>query len=89
MSTLQARLPRALPVLAAPAGPRHCSLIASPGEQRRCTSHPGRVAEGPPPNPTYRLLLMDQSVVAGIGNIYRAEILYKAGVHPVRALGWV
>uniref|UniRef100_A0A1D1ZV89 DNA-(apurinic or apyrimidinic site) lyase n=1 Tax=Auxenochlorella protothecoides TaxID=3075 RepID=A0A1D1ZV89_AUXPR len=28
------------------------------------------------------LLLMDQSVVAGIGNIYRAEILYKAGVHP-------
>ena len=28
------------------------------------------------------LLLMDQSVVAGIGNIYRAEILFKAGVHP-------
>lgn len=25
---------------------------------------------------------MDQSMVAGIGNIYRAEILYKAGVHP-------
>ncbi|KAA8495173.1 Endonuclease 8 1 [Porphyridium purpureum] len=30
------------------------------------------------------LLLMDQSVVAGIGNIYRAEILFKAGVHPDR-----
>jgi formamidopyrimidine-DNA glycosylase len=28
------------------------------------------------------LLLMDQSVIAGVGNIYRAEILYKAGVHP-------
>jgi formamidopyrimidine-DNA glycosylase len=28
------------------------------------------------------LLLMDQSVIAGIGNIYRAEILFKAGVHP-------
>ena len=28
------------------------------------------------------LVLMDQSMVAGIGNIYRAEILYKAGVHP-------
>ena len=26
------------------------------------------------------LLLMDQKAVAGIGNIYRAEILYK--VHP-------
>lgn len=25
---------------------------------------------------------MDQSVVAGVGNIYRAEILYKAGIHP-------
>ena len=27
-------------------------------------------------------ILMDQSCVAGIGNIYRAEILFKAGVHP-------
>lgn len=27
-------------------------------------------------------LLMDQAVIAGVGNIYRAEILYKAGVHP-------
>lgn len=28
------------------------------------------------------LLLMDQSVIAGLGNIYRAEVLFKAGVHP-------
>ncbi|KAK9813207.1 hypothetical protein WJX72_010568 [[Myrmecia] bisecta] len=28
------------------------------------------------------LFLMDQTSVAGIGNIYRAEILFKAGVHP-------
>ncbi|KAI9007683.1 DNA glycosylase [Hyaloraphidium curvatum] len=28
------------------------------------------------------LVLMDQSFVAGIGNIYRAEILYKSRVHP-------
>ncbi|DBA87633.1 TPA: hypothetical protein ACH3X1_004646 [Trebouxia sp. C0004] len=27
-------------------------------------------------------ILMDQTAVAGIGNIYRAEILFKAGVHP-------
>ena len=27
-------------------------------------------------------LLMDQSFFAGVGNIYRAEILFKAGVHP-------
>jgi endonuclease-8 len=27
-------------------------------------------------------LLMDQSVVAGIGNVYRAELLFRAGVDP-------
>lgn len=31
-------------------------------------------------------LLMDQSVIAGVGNIYRAEALYRARVHP-RKLG--
>ncbi|MDP5225649.1 MULTISPECIES: DNA-formamidopyrimidine glycosylase family protein [Arthrobacter] len=29
-------------------------------------------------------LLMDQGVVAGIGNIYRAEMLYRAGIDPFR-----
>ncbi|HLH33045.1 MAG TPA: DNA-formamidopyrimidine glycosylase family protein [Alloacidobacterium sp.] len=29
-------------------------------------------------------LLMDQSVMAGIGNIYRAELLYRAKVHPLQ-----
>jgi formamidopyrimidine-DNA glycosylase len=29
-------------------------------------------------------LLLDQSVVAGIGNIYADEILFAAGVHPAR-----
>jgi endonuclease-8 len=28
------------------------------------------------------LLLMDQSIVAGIGNIYRSEVLFLNGVHP-------
>ena len=27
-------------------------------------------------------LLMDQSCFAGVGNIFRAEILHVAGVHP-------
>jgi endonuclease VIII len=30
-------------------------------------------------------LLMDQSVLAGVGNVYRAEVLYRAGVNPYRA----
>jgi endonuclease-8 len=29
-------------------------------------------------------LLMDQSVVAGIGNVYRAEALFVTGIHPLR-----
>ncbi len=29
-------------------------------------------------------LLMDQSVVAGIGNVYRAEALFVTGIHPRR-----
>jgi endonuclease-8 len=28
------------------------------------------------------VLLMDQSVISGIGNIYRAELLYRARLHP-------
>ena len=29
-------------------------------------------------------LLMDQAVLAGIGNVYRAEVLYRAGLSPFR-----
>lgn len=31
--------------------------------------------------------LMDASVVAGVGNIYASEALYRAGIHPRRAAG--
>lgn len=30
------------------------------------------------------VLLMDQAVVAGVGNVYRAESLYRAGIDPAR-----
>ncbi len=29
-------------------------------------------------------LLMDQKVIAGVGNVYRAEVLYRAGIDPHR-----
>lgn len=29
-------------------------------------------------------VLLDQRVIAGIGNVYRAEILFLAGIHPAR-----
>ncbi|MCS7200989.1 MAG: DNA-formamidopyrimidine glycosylase [Patescibacteria group bacterium] len=31
-----------------------------------------------------KLLLMDQKKIAGIGNIYASEILFLAGIHPLR-----
>lgn len=30
-------------------------------------------------------LVMDQSVIAGVGNIYRAEVLFRCGINPFRA----
>lgn len=30
-------------------------------------------------------LLMDQAVVAGVGNVYRAEALFVCGIHPLRS----
>ena len=34
-----------------------------------------------------KALLLDQRVVAGLGNIYACEALYRAGIHPARAAG--
>jgi formamidopyrimidine-DNA glycosylase len=31
-----------------------------------------------------KILMMDQKALAGIGNIYACEILYRAGIHPER-----
>ena len=36
-----------------------------------------------------KLLLGDQRIVAGLGNIYVCEALYRAGIHPARAGGSV
>ena len=37
------------------------------------------------PNRPIKQILMDQSVIAGIGNIYSDEMLWASGVHPVSA----
>jgi formamidopyrimidine-DNA glycosylase len=36
-----------------------------------------------------KLLLLDQRIIAGLGNIYVCEALYRAGIHPKRAGGSV
>jgi formamidopyrimidine-DNA glycosylase len=40
-------------------------------------------------NAPIKLLLLDQRIVAGLGNIYVCEALYRAGIHPTRAGGSV
>ena len=57
-------------------GPEPLDLDA--GELRRRLA--GRTAP-------IKLLLLDQSIVAGLGNIYVCEALFRAGVHPRRAAG--
>ena len=34
-----------------------------------------------------KLLLLDQAIIAGLGNIYVCEALYRAGIHPKRSGG--
>ena len=74
-------------------GPTACELVGDEGRERilarlgpdplRRDSDPekakGRIASSRAPMGT---LLMDQSVIAGIGNIYRAELLFRHGVSP-------
>jgi formamidopyrimidine-DNA glycosylase len=36
-----------------------------------------------------KLLLLDQGIIAGLGNIYVCEALYRAGIHPAREGGRV
>ncbi|CAM5694286.1 DNA-(apurinic or apyrimidinic site) lyase OS=Streptomyces fumanus OX=67302 GN=nei PE=3 SV=1 [Streptomyces fumanus] len=72
-------------------GPTTCALI-TPGESGRDTtaSAPTRCARTPtrtPPGPgspaavrRSRRCSMDQKVVAGVGNVYRAEVLFRHGI---------
>jgi formamidopyrimidine-DNA glycosylase len=55
-------------------------LDLDPRELRRRLA--GRIAP-------IKLLLLDQRIVAGLGNIYVCEALFRAGIHPKRAGGSV
>lgn len=57
-------------------GPEPIGL--DPGELKRRLA--GRTA-------AIKLLLLDQTIVAGLGNIYVCEALYRAKIHPSRAGG--
>jgi endonuclease-8 len=74
-------------------GPNRCEVLDPAGRTAllgrigpdvlRADADPGRAAARIRASRTaIGLLLMDQSVIAGIGNIYRTELLWRAGIHP-------
>ena len=48
-----------------------------------------RMAARRGPKRSVKAFLLDQGVVAGIGNIYADESLHRAGIHPERAVGTI
>ncbi|WP_330175841.1 Fpg/Nei family DNA glycosylase [Streptomyces sp. NBC_01498] len=81
-------------------GPTACALITEPEKQAihdRLGPDPLRPPDAPGNDPdrawtrisrsrtTVAALLMDQKVVAGVGNVYRAEVLFRHGIDPYRA----
>lgn len=77
-------------------GPTTCELIA-PSEVEDITARLGPDplrADADPERAWQRIkqsrsaiarLLMDQSVIAGVGNVYRAELLFRHGIDPFRS----
>lgn len=75
-------------------GPTTCALIG-PAERAAVLdrSGPDPLRGSDPTTAWHRIrrsrtpigaLLMDQSVVAGVGNVYRAEVLFRQKLHPLR-----
>ncbi len=54
--------------------PTRCAPATTP--DRACA------ADLPHPDVSVAALLMDQKVIAGVGNVYRAEVLFRHGVDP-------
>ncbi|MFI9149665.1 Fpg/Nei family DNA glycosylase [Streptomyces sp. NPDC053367] len=77
-------------------GPTTCALITD-AEKRAIHDRlgPDPLREDADPAAAYRrisrsrttvaALLMDQKVIAGVGNVYRAEVLFRHGIDPYRA----
>ncbi|MER7662337.1 MULTISPECIES: DNA-formamidopyrimidine glycosylase family protein [unclassified Streptomyces] len=77
-------------------GPTTCSLITD-GEKAAIHDRlgPDPLRDGDDPEKawarisrsrtTIAALLMDQKIIAGVGNVYRAEVLFRHGIDPYRA----
>ncbi|WP_132993707.1 Fpg/Nei family DNA glycosylase [Gordonia zhaorongruii] len=67
--------PADLEALIARLGPDPLRRDAEPADAWRAISRSRRAIGA---------LLMDQKVIAGVGNVYRAEVLFRAGIDPFR-----
>ena len=77
-------------------GPTSCELLL-PADVQQLLARlgPDPLRPRTDPEPAYRrlstsrtavgALLMDQRVIAGIGNVYRAEVLFRGGISPFNA----
>ncbi|NOX28452.1 MAG: Fpg/Nei family DNA glycosylase [Actinobacteria bacterium] len=74
-------------------GPHTCRLIEPPEVEeiiarlgpdplRRRSSPDQFIDKAAKSNKAIGALLLDQNVIAGIGNVYRSELLFLAGIHP-------
>ncbi|MEV4680291.1 Fpg/Nei family DNA glycosylase [Streptomyces kurssanovii] len=77
-------------------GPTTCALITEPEKRAihdRLGPDPLRPSDDPDrawtrisrSRTTIAALLMDQKIIAGVGNVYRAEVLFRHGIDPYRA----
>ncbi|MGW7495682.1 Fpg/Nei family DNA glycosylase, partial [Streptomyces luteogriseus] len=77
-------------------GPTTCALITPPEKQAiHDRLGPDPLRDDADPDAAYRritrsrttiaALLMDQKVIAGVGNVYRAEVLFRHRIDPYRA----
>ncbi|MFJ6184496.1 Fpg/Nei family DNA glycosylase [Streptomyces sp. NPDC092295] len=77
-------------------GPTTCALITVPEKEaihdrlgpdplRRADDGEKAWARISRSRTTVAALLMDQKVIAGVGNVYRAEVLFRHGIDPYRA----
>jgi endonuclease-8 len=77
-------------------GPTTCALITDAEKHAiHARLGPDPLREDADPAAAYRrisrsrttvaALLMDQKVIAGVGNVYRAEVLFRHGIDPYRA----
>ncbi|MGW7548852.1 Fpg/Nei family DNA glycosylase [Streptomyces sp. NPDC054770] len=77
-------------------GPTTCALITDDEKNAvHARLGPDPLRDDADPDAAYRrisrsrttiaALLMDQKVIAGVGNVYRAEVLFRHGIDPYRA----